>query len=509
MTDAPESAAEQRGPALEVRNASKAFGQLQALSDVSMSIERGSIHALIGRNGSGKSTLAKILAGYHRPDSGTVCVGGDEVEPWKHGLHGTGIAVVHQDLGVFPELSVMENFALGRGFSTRFGRIRWREEERRARAALERYGLAPSCRQPLSSLKQVHAVIVAMARALDSASDASKQVLILDEPTSFLPRREVEHLFSVMREASAHRLAILFVTHRLSEVLEISDHVTVLRDGRVSLSTATADTGEADLVAAMVGAEELEPAGREARARASDSETGKSDRNGQPALSFSGVSGETLRGVDLDAYKGEVLGITGLLASGIDELAYILAFHRSPQSGTVKVSGKVGGRSRVGLIPADRVRAGALTGLTIEENLSVATLANKRRFAWLSKRARAREAFELIKQLRIQTGSVHLPIETLSGGNQQKVMLGRWLCCDPEILVAEGPTQGIDVQAKAEVLQTLRAAADAGTAVIIVSYEAEEITSVCDRVLVLRGGQVVSELTPKNSQTSDIVEAMG
>jgi ribose transport system ATP-binding protein len=497
------------GARLAARHLSKRFGELQALAGASLEIQAGEIHALIGRNGSGKSTLVKVLTGYHRPDAGEVVVDGAPVEPWKRSLHDTGIAVVHQDLGVFPELSVTENFAIGHGYRTRTGgTIDWKEEERLARAALAPFGIDEVAGDRLSSLPQVHAVIVAMARALDSAGSAAKAVLVLDEPTSFLPRRQAGVLFEAMRRAADAGMAILFITHRMGEVLEIADAVTALRDGRVVLSRATAGLGEGDLVAAMMGREE--PAGPAAGHEAEPA--APRPERGPPAVSLRGVSGETLANVDLDAYPGEVLGVTGLLASGLDELTYILGGYTAPVSGTVEfAAGEPGtrGQDSVGVIPADRVRAGVLTGLTLEANMAISRLARSRSRRWLSKARESAIAADWIERLGVPRCSPSQPIESLSGGNQQKVILARWLSCRPRVLVAEGPTQGIDVRAKADVLRHLRDAARSGIAVIIVSYEAEEVVSVCDRVMVLRAGAVVADLRPDQVDTAEILEAVG
>jgi ribose transport system ATP-binding protein len=493
-------------PVLAVNGASKAFGHVQALADVSLKLAAGSVHALIGRNGSGKSTLVKILTGYHRSDRGEIRVRGELVEPWRQSLQDTGIAVVHQDLGVFSELSVLENFAIGRGYSTRRGLIDWKGEERLTRAALDRFGIGDVAREPLSALPQVHAVIVAMARALESASSAEKSVLILDEPTSFLPRRESGMLFAAMRQAAEAGMGILFITHQLGEVIESADVVTVLRDGRVALSAPTKGVAEHDLVAAMMGDEDVAPGDRSP----DGSSSSPTVRERRPVIRLRGVSGETLTRVDLDVYAGELVGVTGLLASGLDELTYILAGHSKPISGSVELSPSTRNRrALVGLVPGNRVRSGTLTGLNVEENLSVSSLTRRPALSWLSRRQQVATASDWIERLGVRRGTPTLPMESLSGGNQQKVILARWLSCRPDLLVAEGPTQGIDVRAKADVLRSLREATAKGIAVVVVSYEAEEIVSACDRVVVLRGGSVAAEMHRGEVETPQVLEAMG
>jgi ABC-type sugar transport system ATPase subunit len=475
--------------AISVRNLSKTFGATRALSNVSMQVNPGSIHALIGLNGSGKSTLVKVLSGFYVADEGDISMG--------------EVVFVHQDLGLLPTLTVLENFSIGRPMAMKRGQIDRKAEEKRARAALAEFGLEHTVNKQVSSLTQAQCAIVAIARALDRSASGDVAALVLDEPTSALPSHEIDMLAKAMRTYADRGIGIVFITHRLQEVMDLADSLTVLRNGELIYSGPTEGQSITSMVDMMVG---------DAPTR-EDVEWVAPQRSAQPVVQAKGVVTETIDGLDLSVYGGEIVGVFGMSGSGLESLGAVLAGREGVDQGTVEFDGSelVANSQRIqtiGYVPSDRPRRGVLPGLSVRENISIRSLKSTLSSGQISRRKEVDLAQQWSKDLRIKPNDTSVPILTLSGGNQQKAILARWLAIRPKAIIAEEPTQGIDVWAKTEILHRLRLATEAGTAVVLTAVEPEEILEFCDRVVVLSRGKVALD-QPRSAVTiTDILSAM-
>ncbi len=482
--------------ALEVRHVSKTFSGGKALDDVSFALGRGQVHALIGGNGSGKSTLVKCLAGIQPTDpGGEVIVGGHAVSghhispDWART---NGLRFVHQDPGTFPTMTVKENFALGHGFPAAGGLIRWKVLETRARDLLDRFNIAARPGQLLGDLRPADRAMIAIARAMQDRYEGHAEAvstLVLDEPTASLPEDEVELLLSAIRGYVADGLAIVFISHRLDEVTAISDTVTVLRDGRLVASRSAEGLREEDLVRFIVG-EALEE-------RVTDAGV---DTFGDVVASMKHVTAGPLSDVSLAVRAGEVLGIAGLLGSGRTELLQTLFGGLKIEAGTLEVGGREvrfngpqdAMKHGVAFVPEDRAEA-VFASMTVRENFSAPNLKRYSRVL-VNRRQEKAEATASMDRFGVKSAGYEIPISLLSGGNQQKVVLARWLKRNPQLLLLDEPTQGVDVGARAEAYAIIREAAESGMAVIIVSSDFEELADLSDRVLVLTDGRVTAEL---------------
>ncbi len=490
---------------VEVRGLTKRFGANVALAGVDLTIHPGSVHALIGMNGSGKSTLVKVLAGYHRPDEGTITVSSARAD----GHEDADIAFVHQDLALIPEFSVLENLTLGRRVATRRGTIDWRAERVRAVEVLTPFGLDGGVDLPVAELTRAQATIVAIARALERRDRCS--ALVLDEPTSTLSASETRHLLEVVRSLAADGLGILFVSHRLREVLAVSDQVTILRNGRVISSGSADGLTIADLVTGMVGDVDG-PLDRVCALEGQDSVGAEqvADEPSDVVLVADGACGEVVRDVDLGVGRGEVLGVVGLTGSGVEELGRLLSGRQPPAAGVVRLHGKslrAADVTRVGFVPADRPGEAVLSGLTARENATITHPGSYVRRGALSRSLEHRLVGEWFDRLAVQPPDTEAEMASLSGGNQQKVIFARWLAVSPDVLVAEEPTQGVDVYAKSQILERIESHAADGLSVVLLSGEPDEITSICDRVVVLRDGRIVARFKGRTG-TQAIIAAM-
>jgi len=480
-------------PVLNIRGLSKTFPGTKALDAVDFEVRHGDVHALIGQNGSGKSTLIKVLAGYHRPDPGSeIELDGESVE-----IHDTvasrdlGIRFVHQDLGLVHTLSTVENLALGEGFDTGFGgRICWRSQRRDAAERIRALGYDFDVTLPVRELGAAERTGIAIARALHNWEEA--RVLVVDEPTASLPRHEIKVLFEAIRRVREKGLGVIYVSHRLDEVFDIADRVTILRDGRRVGAWDTSSLDEEQLVSLMVGGEELKPRGTRADAR-----------EHHPVLKVRSLCGVVVDSVDITASSGEILGIAGLTGSGREEVLRLL-FGALPRDGEVTVeddvvpAGKPNAAVKAGiaLVPADRHAAGSVTDLTVEENCTLTDL--KRHSGGGARLLRAKERTEVqewITTLDVRPNRADAVFATLSGGNQQKIVMAKWLRLKPRVLLLDEPTQGVDVQAKATIHSLAREAATNGSAVVVASSDDAELCDTCDRVLVMRDGEIVAEVT--------------
>jgi ribose transport system ATP-binding protein len=485
-----------RLPALAVQRLSKSFGPTQALRDVSFAVAAGHVHGLVGGNGSGKSTLIKILAGVHRGDAGTVRVGGEAIEADAMSpavALRSGLRFVHQDPAVFGDLTVAENLAIGgaEGFPARRGRIAWRELHERSDRLLERFQIDARATDRLHTLRPAQRTMVAIARALqDRGDEGAGTILVLDEPTASLPEHEVETLLDAIRRYAAAGETILYVSHRLEEVLSIIDDVTVLRDGAHVLTQPATGLTTDDLVMAILG-RRLDTAPALGGARVA----------GPVRLALSHLAGGPLKDVSLDVHEGEIVGIAGLLGAGRSELLRMVFGAHERTGGTMTLDGASHApatptaaiRAGVALVPEDRALDAAFPDLSVTANLSIAQLGRYRRGPRLRRAAERADADRAIAAFGIRAPGRDAPLSALSGGNQQKVVVARWLSRSPRLLLLDEPTQGVDVGARAELYDLISGARADGLAVLVVSSDLEELAHVCDRVLVLRDGRITAQ----------------
>jgi ABC-type sugar transport system ATPase subunit len=480
-------------PALRVTRLSKTFPGTRALIDASIEIGQGEVHALVGQNGSGKSTLIKVLAGYHQPDAGAIAELNGELFACGHTVPG-GLRFVHQDLGLVLELSAMDNLALRSGFiSGTAGRIRWREQERETNRILDRFSIDLDIHRPLAEATPVQRTVVAIAGALQGDQPGERGgVLVLDEPTAVLPHDEVERLLAMVDEIRWAGTSVLYVSHRLDEIFEIADRVTVLRAGRVVATLPVAEVDKRSLAKLMVG-EDVDPDYRAPVA---------ARPNSPVVLELREVSGRQLRDVDLDVHQGEILGIAGLAGAGVLELPYLIAgYLRYPATGKIRLPRRLAAwtdvsRARdlgVALVPADRAGEAIISEFSVSENLSLAVLGGLASRGRLS-RARERELVDRwTRQLSIVAAGPQAPISTLSGGNQQKIVVARCLARDPELLVLSEPTAGVDIGTRVAIYELIAQLARDGLTVVVASSDLGDLLAMCTRVVVLSHGRVTAE----------------
>jgi len=496
-------------PALEIRGVSKTFASTTVLDDFRLSIAPGEVHVLVGENGSGKSTLIKVLSGYHEPDPGSeVLIAGS---PLDFGAgersYRAGCRFVHQDLGLIGDASVLDNLALGAGYATRLGTIRRRAAIRDATEQLARVGSAVDPRSLLRDLGAAERTGVAVARAMRPDPAHPARVLVLDEPTASLPADDVDRLLEMIRATARAGVAILFVTHHLDEVFRIADRVTVLRDGRIVRTSAVGDIDRSRLVELLVGdgwrEEEPPPVSELDRA--------------EPVLDVRGLGDGTLLDVSFEVAPGEIVGIAGLTGSGRESILGAV-FGSSPRTaGEILVAGTPVRHGRphasitrgIAYLPPDRKSLSGLMTMTCRENLTLARLGSVSTPGWLHHRRERRETATWFERLDVRPrNGVDRPLSSLSGGNQQKVLLAKWMRLAPRIFLLDEPTQGVDIGAKAEVHRNLRDMAATGAAVVIASTDAEELPALCHRVIVLRAGRVSHVLTGSDLTISGIKNAV-
>jgi ribose transport system ATP-binding protein len=495
-----------------VADVSKTFGRYRALRGVHLEVASGEIHGLIGQNGSGKSTLAKILTGYHAPDpGGRVLVDGTPVRlPVRpREAQAQGLAVVHQSLGLVDDLTVVENLRVGRFRANRLTRaIRWREERTEAAAVLDRLGHRIPLEARVGDLPEEDRATVAIARALQDA-EPGRGVIVFDESTRSLRRASLEHFYATLDEVVATGTSVLLISHHMEEVLEATDRVTVLRDGAVvEAGLRTADLTENDLVRAVMGRSlESITTRADAGAPAGDSE----------AVAVRGVAGRLVTDLDLQLRPGEVVGVTGLADSGHDELPYLLSGAERARAGTLRIGAdshdltgwdtRAAMAAGVVLVPEGREHAGLALELTVADNLLLPRRGSRAGVLPVDRKAESAVVAEWVHRLDVRPRDPSTPVGTLSGGNQQKVLLAKWLATGPRLLVLHEPTQAVDVGARQTITAAVRRAAAAGCAVLVAGTDETELTMMCDRVLAFRSGRVVQELTG-GFTPDDIVESI-
>jgi ribose transport system ATP-binding protein len=477
---------------LRLEAVSKAFGPTRALQDVGLTVRHGSIHALLGGNGSGKSTLIKALAGVQPADTGTAMLRSGPLDLRQLGpqtAHAAGLRFVHQNDSTFSTLSVAENLAIGSGFVTGTAwRIAWRQQERRAREAIERFGIKARPSDLLQDLGPATRKMIEIARALQDVDEERPGVLVLDEPTAALPTAEANALLDAIRTYAHQGQSIMYVTHRLEEVFALADEATILRDGRNWTTVRPRDITHDELVTHMMG--DAWDSARKAR----DHEIGA------PVLEVEDISAGATRNCSLTVRAGEVVGVAGLIGSGRSSLLKALFGDLRLESGAVTIdslpvrhgSPREAMRAGIAYVPEDRSADAVFPGLSVRENLSIAALSRYWRRALIQRSAERADGSRLLGEYLIKAPSDSAPIGTLSGGNQQKVVLARWLRRDPRVVLLDEPTQGVDVRARAEIYQLIATAARGGTAVLFVSSDFEELVTVCDSVAILRSGHLVT-----------------
>ncbi|MGA2052715.1 MAG: sugar ABC transporter ATP-binding protein [Opitutales bacterium] len=476
-------------PFLEFRQITKRFPGVLALDGVSFAVERGACHALIGENGAGKSTLGKILAGVHQADSGELRLDGQLIHPASPRVaRHLGIAMVHQELAFCPNLTVAENLCLGDLPRAQLGWVRRAEMRRRARAMLAEIGSALDPDAVIGSLSTGLEQLVQIAAAVGTGA----RVIVMDEPTSSLSLGESRELFRLVHALKARGITLIYVSHRLEEIFELCDAVTVLRDGRHVSTEPIAATSPQRIVQQMIGRELL------IRTPAFLSREPGSERLQVENL----ASGRRFSGISFQVRSGEMVGLAGLVGAGRSEVAQAILGLDPSATGRVSVHGrdlplrsvKSSLASKLGLVPEDRKRQGLVLSLNCRENISLAALPSLTRLGWVRRAAERELADHYRQRLRVKTHSLETVIATLSGGNQQKIALAKWLARDCDVLIVDEPTRGIDVGAKAEIYQLLDELACEGKALLVISSELPELIGLCNRILVMREGRLAGEL---------------
>ena len=494
-------------PLLEVRGLSKTFPGVRALTAVNLTARRGEVHALMGENGAGKSTLIKILTGVHERDSGEILLEGRPIDPRSPQEAQTlGISTVYQEVNLIPHLSVAENICLGRQ-PARWGFLRWKEIETRARQSLRRLGLDLDVRQSLASYSLAIQQMAAIARSLD----LSAKLLILDEPTSSLDAQEVDQLFQVLRQLQAEGLGIIFITHFLNQVYAIADRISILRNGQLVGEFRSSALPRLELIARMLGKSPAETP------TVPPPETRPATTRCEPFLEVRGLSRKkTVSQVDLKIGRGEIIGLAGLLGSGRTELARLLFGIDAADAGEVFVDGQPAAlrsprsaiRRQFGFCPEDRKIEGIIPNLSVRENVVLALQSQRGTFRALDPKAQRELADKFIQRLRIATPNAEQPVKLLSGGNQQKAILARWLAARPRFLILDEPNRGVDVGAKFEIESFMQELAGEGMSILFISSEFEELVRNCRHVAVLREGRKVAEIEGELVNEGSIMRAI-
>ncbi|HWN94019.1 MAG TPA: sugar ABC transporter ATP-binding protein [Methylomirabilota bacterium] len=489
-----------------MRAVTKSFPGVQALAGVNLSVRRGEIHALMGENGAGKSTLIKVLTGVYRREAGEMMLSGVEIDPHSpQEAEALGISTVYQEVNLVPHLSAAENICLGRQ-RTRFGFIRWKQIRARAEQALGRLGLDIDVSVPVSNHSIAIQQLVAIARALD----VDAKLLILDEPTSSLDEGEVKRLFGILQQLKSQDLGIIFVTHFLDQVYAVSDRITVLRNGQFVGEFETPRLPRIELISRMMGRELSE----------ADFQRGPEMEGAvpqQPLLELRGVGRRgSLQPIDLALSKGDVVGLAGLLGSGRTETARLIFAIDHADTGEMLLEGKpLQLRSprdaiahRFGFCPEDRKVEAIIPNLSVRENIVLALQSGRGWTRYVSRARQLELAGQFITALNIKTPGPEQPIRLLSGGNQQKVILARWLASNPRLLLLDEPTRGIDVGAKLEIEKLIQKLTGEGMAILFISSDLEEIVRNCQRVVVLRDRRKVAELRGAEITEHNIMHAI-
>ncbi len=488
---------------LSVKNLSKSFEGVQALKDVSLTINKGEIRCLLGENGSGKSTLIKIISGVYAPDSGTVEIAGKshaKLTPIES-VH-QGVQVIYQDFSIFPNLTVAENISINYQLAENIKVVNWRKIRRVAKATLRRIGVDIDLDAKVETLSVANKQLVAISKAL--LQDA--KLIIMDEPTTALTNKEVDSLFKIIKQLQSEGIAILFVSHKLNEVFEISEKVTIIRNGENVIDGDISDFDISKFVYYMTG--------REIRSTLFTAEK----KAGEAVLQ---VEKLCLKGgfkdINFKVNKGEILGITGLLGSGRTELALALFGIHKVNSGSIFIDGKQVGIRRIkdavehgiGYVPEDRLTEGLFLQQSISRNIIIGIIKTvSSKFGFITNKKIVDQSWDWVKYLGVKTSNPEFPVVTLSGGNQQKVVLAKWLARNPKILILNGPTVGVDIGSKQDIYQTIRGLADRGMAIIIISDDIPEVLNNCNRILIMNRGRIVCETDNQSISEDELAQKL-
>jgi rhamnose transport system ATP-binding protein len=487
-------------PLVAARDISKSFAGVRALNGVSFDLRAGEVHALVGENGAGKSTFIRIITGAERADAGTLLIGGVAVPHLDpHTARTLGIAAIYQQPSLFPDLTVAENIGLALEEVGAWRRVRWSERRRRAAELLARVGAPLDPDRFVETLSMPEQQAVEIAKAIGSGA----RIVIMDEPTASLSEREVEQLFVVIARLREQGAGIIYISHRLEEIAAIADRVTVLRDGRTIASRDAADIDRSEMIRLMVGRELAAVFPK------------RSVALGDVALETRKLthSGSGVRDVSLTVRRGEILGIAGLVGSGRTQLAETIFGLAPADSGEILVGGqpvRIGSpadaiRLGIGYVPEDRRQHGVILEMSIAANASLASLGAVSHRGLIDRPAERAAATRYVEQLRIKTASVTSDVGALSGGNQQKVALARWLSIAPAVLILDEPTQGVDVGSKAEIHALMQTLAERGLAIIMISSELPEILGMSDRIAVMHAGSIRGVLAREEATQASIL----
>ena len=508
-------APEPGAPALFAEHLSKTFGGERALDDVAFSVLPGEVHGLLGQNGSGKSTLIKIISGFHEPDAGArLSIYGRAVSlPLAPGrFREVGLAFVHQHLALVPSLTVLENLMIGELSSKHAGFIHWPEQRRRALDTFARFDLDLDLdpRATVAELPQVERALLAIVRAFEDIRaeqevHGTPGILFLDEPTPFLPKAGIDQLFALVRGIVEEGASVVFVSHDVDEVVEITDRATVLRDGRVAGTLVTREASNEDFISMIIGrrVEPFHATPQDFGARAA-------------GIAIQELSGGSVKDLSIELHQGEVIGLTGLIGSGFDEVPYLLFGARSAVAGTLCLNGAnlnlaemtpaAAIERRISLLPSDRLGAGGVGDLSLADNVTLPVLHELQSGSGLNRGEMRERTLALGREYDVRPNAPEMKFASLSGGNQQKVLLAKWLQTKPALLLLDEPTQGVDVGARQQVFAAITKAAGKGAAVICASTDYEQLSRICDRVFIFARGRVVRELRGGDASKDRIAE---
>jgi ribose transport system ATP-binding protein len=487
------------GPLLEMTDVSKTFPGVHALDGVRFDLRAGEVHALMGENGAGKSTLIKILSGVYQPNGGTILLGGQRVTIQSpHHAQALGISPVHQEVNLEPYLTVAENIFLGRQPKGRFGLVDHGRMQREASALLASLGVSIDPTALVGAISIAERQMVAIARAV--STDA--RIIIFDEPTSSLSERETELLFGIIQQLRSKGVGVIYISHRMEEIFRLCDRVTVFRDGRYVATKKVADTRLPEIIAMMIGRDISDLFRKEPVAI------------GEPVLEVRNLSKRgVLDDISFTLHRGEILGIAGLVGAGRTELARAIFGDLLPDNGQVLIEGRsVHPRSPrdaikagIGLVPEDRKDQGLVTGLSVQQNISMPSMRSLSRFSVISVAKEKILARDYVKRLAIRTPSMEQKVMFLSGGNQQRVVIAKWLATNPRVLIVDEPTRGIDVGAKAEIHSLMSELAKQGVGILMISSELPEVLAMSDRILVMYAGTIAGELRGDRATQEEVM----
>lgn len=502
-------------PTLEMENISKTFRATRALDSVSLTVRPGEIHGLLGSNGSGKSTLIKVLAGFHAPDPGGIMRFNGEAVSLPlvaSDFRRLGMSFVHQNLGLVPSLTVLENLRLYQIALGGRRHINWRAERAAAQDTLNRYDINVEQWRRIDELSAVNRALIAIVRAFEEIREECERtgkpgLVLLDEPTPFLPKEGVDRLFHLMRQIADHGSSVTFISHDIDEVMEITDRVTILRDGKVSGEIKTAEATRDTMIEMIIG-----------RSLAKSAHVHHEARSFEPFATVENLEGDGIPVCNLTVGKGEIVGLTGLIGSGYDRVPYFLFGAKKARSGTMKLAdGETVQLSDLSpaksiernfaLLPGDRPTQSGVGAMTIFENMLLPDIDRYFRGGILRNGAMRQEARRLGEAFEVRPNDPDLNLAALSGGNAQKVLVARWLKREPRLLLLDEPTQGVDVGTRANIFKAIHKAAADGMSVICASSDAEQLAELCDRVLVFARGRIVDELKGAQVEKDQITQA--